>query len=278
MNHTMKQFLVWGAAFLFLAWCSHDTNEKQADVVPETAPTQEEIMQAKTMSKIYNFPIGEEYIYIHPIAHATAMVEWWDDVIFADPAEDIEKYKWYTPSIVFISHEHGDHFKNDVLEALNTPDVKFLASQSVYDQLSAELQANTTAMVNGDTLEHNGFTITAIPAYNIREEALGFHPEGRDNGYIFEKDGYRVYFSWDSEDTPEMRALEDIDIAFVSMNLPYTMSIESAISWVLDFAPTVVFPYHYRGKEGVADIEAFKLGLETQNSDISVMIHDWYSE
>lgn len=107
--------------------------------------------------------------------------------------------------------------------------------------------------------------------YNLREEALEFHPKGRGNGYIVELGGQRIYISGDTEDIPEMRQLTDIDIAFVCMNLPYTMTVESAASVVLDFKPKKVYPYHYKGTEGFSDVEKFKSMVTERNKDIEVV-------
>ncbi len=217
-----------------------------------------------------------EKIVVKPISHATAIVEWWDKVIYADPAQSLEWNK--IPDVVFVSHEHGDHYNEEVLVEILERDtnVVFLSSQFVYDSLSPQLQENTVVMNNGDGFNTNGFNVTAIWAYNIREDALHFHPKWRGNGYIFERDGFRMYFSGDSEDTPEMRALSWIDVAFVSMNLPFTMSVDSAADAVAEFGPEYVFPYHYRGKDGLSDLESFEQMLTEKNPDVEVVLWDWY--
>jgi len=121
-----------------------------------------------------------------------------------------------------------------------------------------------------------GMTIEAIPMYNLRDEALNFHPKGRGNGYVISLAGERIYISGDTEDIPEMRELTNIDKAFICMNLPYTMTVESAASAVLDFKPKIAIPYHYRGKDGLSDIENFKQIIESKNSDIKVEFLKWY--
>lgn len=115
--------------------------------------------------------------------------------------------------------------------------------------LTDDQKARATAMANGDTGDILGVGIEAIPAYNISEDRLNFYPKGRDNGYVLDMEGFRLYVSGDTEDTPGMRALEGIDLAFVCMNLPFTMDAEAAASAVSEFAPTYVYPYHYRGRE-----------------------------
>lgn len=249
----------------------------------EWAETPTEVVDASISEDLSEDTSGGQFIFktdagseikIYPIDHATAVVEWDDITLYADPSSPIEWFE--SADFVFVSHEHADHFNTEALDSVLTDDTFFVTTQTVFEKLPEELKEKTTVMNNGDTLEEWGFTITALPAYNIREDALNFHPKGQGNGYIFEKDGFRVYFSWDSEDTPEMRALENIDIAFVSMNLPFTMSVESAANAVLEFAPTKVFPYHYRGQDWLSDIDTFKAAVEAWNPEIEVLFWDWY--
>ena len=111
--------------------------------------------------------------------------------------------------------------------------------------------------------------------YNTTPDRLQYHEKGRGNGYVVTLDDKRIYISGDTEDIPEMRKLKNIDYAFVCMNLPYTMTVEQAASAVSEFKPKVVFPYHYRGKEGMSDIEKFKK-MVSADSDIEVRFLDWY--
>ena len=112
--------------------------------------------------------------------------------------------------------------------------------------------------------------------YNLREEALKFHSKGRGNGYVFTVNEERIYFSGDTEDIPEMRTLKNIDKAFVCMNLPYTMVVESAADAVLAFKPKQVFPYHYRGTNGLSDVAKFKEIVNKNNPTIKVVQLNWY--
>ena len=114
-------------------------------------------------------------------------------------------------------------------------------------------------MANGEKTEVEGIAIEAVPAYNITAGKESFHPKGRDNGYVLTLGGKRVYIAGDTEDTAEMRALKDIDIAFLPMNLPYTMSVPKAADAIRAFKPKIVYPYHYRsGDKTKADMEEFK--------------------
>ena len=119
-------------------------------------------------------------------------------------------------------------------------------------------------------------SVEAVPMYNLREEALKFHSKGRGNGYVLTIDGQRLYFSGDTEDIPEMRALKNIDKAFICMNLPYTMTEESAASAVLEFKPKQVYPYHYRGNPNVSDVSKFKTLVNQGDANIEVVQLDWY--
>ena len=101
--------------------------------------------------------------------------------------------------------------------------------------------------------------------------------KGRGNGYVLEWNGTKIYIAGDTADIPEMRELENINIAFVPMNLPYTMDVDVAADAVLDFAPKIVYPYHYRGTEGLSDINEFKRLVSVGNPNIEVRTPDWYS-
>jgi L-ascorbate metabolism protein UlaG (beta-lactamase superfamily) len=224
--------------FLFLSSCNTSISQK-VDTTPEQNITsntgtmesvqisQNEILTASG----YSLMLKEEIVQIFPISHATFVAEWGSEVIYVDPAEALEAYTLYKkPTLVLVTHEHGDHFNLEVLETLVQEGVKLIVNPGVYEKLSPRLQTLALSMKNGDAQEISGLKIEAVPAYNIREEAKNFHPQGRDNGYILERNTARMYISGDSEDTPEMRALTDIDLAFVSMNLPFTMPLESAVS------------------------------------------------
>ena len=124
-----------------------------------------------------------------------------------------------------------------------------------------------------------GVGIEAVPAYNITEGRMDFHPQDRgDIGFVLTIDGSRVYISGDTEGTDEMRALEDIDVALVCMNLPFTMTAEQAAEVVAEFNPGVVIPYHYRGRDGgTQDPEAFAQMLSDAGAETEVKLHDWYN-
>jgi L-ascorbate metabolism protein UlaG (beta-lactamase superfamily) len=163
------------------------------------------------------------------------------------------------------------------LEALDLSQATVLAPKAVVDKLTDNLNIKSTVILNnGDSVIINGYSIEAIPMYNLREDALKFHSKGRGNGYVLNINGERIYISGDTEDIPEMRALKNIDKAFVCMNLPYTMTVENAVSAVLEFKPKEVYPYHYRGTNGFSDVNEFKRLVNQDDKDIKVVLLNWY--
>ena len=114
--------------------------------------------------------------------------------------------------------------------------------------------------------------------YNLPESDDSRHPKGRGNGYVLTIGGNRIYVSGDTEDIQEMRALEGIDVAFVCMNLPYTMDVDAAASAVVEFEPQIVYPYHFRGKGGYSDVDKFKELVISQNNSIDVRLRKWYDK
>ncbi|MDF0600572.1 MBL fold metallo-hydrolase [Psychromarinibacter sp. C21-152] len=225
------------------------------------------------------FPTDGGEIVVHPVEHASVVFETPAGTIYADPVGDPGRYADFPePDLILVTHEHGDHYNADTLSALAGEDTPILTNPAVYDMLPEALKARASRIANGESTELAGVPIEAIPAYNLTEGRLNFHPEGRDNGYILSIDGMRVYISGDTEGTPEMRALEDIDIAFVSMNLPFTMAAEQAADAVAEFAPTYVYPYHYRGRDGgTQDPEEFARLLSEAGAETEVKLHDWYN-
>lgn len=214
---------------------------------------------------------------ITPIMHATAVLAWGDTTIYTDPTGEAKAFAGQKPAnIVVVTDIHGDHLSTSTLEGVVGENTALIVPQAVKDLLPAELAAHATVLGNGDTIEEQGFSITAIPMYNIPVSPTAFHTKGRGNGYVIEKDDTRVYIAGDTSDTPEMDALKDIDIALLPMNLPYTMSVEDAAKATLAFKPAHVYPYHYRGPEGLADVNKFKSLVNAGDPNIDVVLLDWY--
>lgn len=213
-----------------------------------------------------------------PISHATAVFSWSGKTFYIDPVGGKDAFAGQkTPDMILVTDIHGDHLNAETLAAVTAPNTKIIVPQAVADQLPEDMKPKLIIVKNDETINLMGFEITGIPMYNLREEAKQFHTKGRGNGYVIEKDGMRVYFSGDTEDIPEMRALKNIDKAFVCMNLPYTMTVDKAAEAVLDFAPKQVYPYHYRGQGGLSDVAKFKELVTAGNPKIEVVQLDWYA-
>jgi L-ascorbate metabolism protein UlaG (beta-lactamase superfamily) len=188
-----------------------------------------------------------------PIKHATFVLQSDKATIYVDPVGDAAAFSAFpAPDLILITHIHKDHLAPELVATLKQDKTKIIGSPTVIDQLGYG-----TAISNGGTTDMLGLEIEAIAAYNTTTERLKIHPKGRDNGYVISKSGVRLYISGDTEDIPEMRSLKNIDIAFVCMNLPFTMTVDQAASAVNEFKPGVVIPYHYRGKPDMSDIDAF---------------------
>lgn len=216
-------------------------------------------------------------ITIQPITHGSVVLKWNDQVIYVDPYGGGTLYEGLeAPTYILITDIHGDHLNMNTLEAINTSNAQLVVPQAVMDQLPNEMKAKAKVLGNGNDMRAAGFNIAAIPMYNLPEDETSRHTKGRGNGYILTMGGKKVYFSGDTEDIPEMRALKNIDVAFVCMNLPYTMDINQAASAVLDFKPVVIYPYHYRGTGGLADVEGFKELVNEENEGIEVRLKNWY--
>jgi len=221
----------------------------------------------------------ENKVRIHPISHASMILQYEEIDIYVDPVGPDSLYTAFPdPDLILISDVHGDHFSLATLEALTTENAKIIVPQAVADGMPDAFTPQIDVLNNDETKERYDILVEAIPMYNLREEALGFHQKGRGNGYVLNIDGIRIYISGDTEDIPEMRALEDIDIAFICMNLPYTMTEESAADAVLEFGPKQVYPYHYRGRPDVSDVKKFKEIIYTGNPQIEVVLMDWYPD
>ncbi|WP_134091343.1 MBL fold metallo-hydrolase [Olivibacter sp. XZL3] len=219
--------------------------------------------------------IGE--ISVHPIEHATFMLTWKNKLLLFDPSTDKERLnKLKSPDIIFITDIHGDHFNISSLKNVDISKSTFIVPPVVAEQLPDDLRQKAHILKNGESANIAGVKIEAIPMYNLPESADAYHTKGRGNGYVVSLGGQRVYVSGDTEDIPEMRTLKDIDLAFICMNLPYTMTIKQAAEATLAFKPRIVYPYHYRGQHGKSDIASYKQLVNEKDSSIQVIIRDWY--
>jgi L-ascorbate metabolism protein UlaG (beta-lactamase superfamily) len=191
------------------------------------------------------------------------------DTIYIDPAHPGNIAGLHPADLILITDIHPDHLDVAYIAALSDQNTEIVAPLAVQATVKT-----AKVLSNGESIQWHNWKILAVPMYNIHHmmpNGTPFHPKGRGNGYILSYGGKNFYFAGDTEGTPEMRALEDIDVSFVPMNLPYTMSPEEAADAVRAFKPKVVIPYHYRGQ----DPQKFADALS--GSGIEVRLLDWYS-
>ena len=216
---------------------------------------------------------------IHPVYHGSFWMQWNNLRIAVDPYGGIERYKEMAKAdLILITDIHGDHMDSSTLVQLNLENTFILAPAAVAEKLAGFLPAEQKIKVlaNGDSTQWRDIVIQAIPMYNLPDTATSRHPKGRGNGYVITLGGKRVYVSGDTEDIPEMRALQAIDIAFICMNKPYTMDIYQAANAVLAFKPAVVYPFHFRQPEGLSDVQEFSRIVKDANPSIDVRLRKWY--
>ena len=200
------------------------------------------------------------------IGHGTLMLTWQNKVIHVDPVSREADYtKLPKADLVLITHEHGDHLDPKALELIRQPQTKI-----VLTKICAEKVAGGLVMKNGDMRTVDGLKIEAAPAYNIahkRPDGNPFHPKGNGNGYVVTFGKLRVYIAGDTENIPEMKDLKKIDIAFLPMNLPYTMTPAMVADVARVFAPKILYPYHY----GQTDPnELVKLLADDKNIEVRI--------
>jgi L-ascorbate metabolism protein UlaG (beta-lactamase superfamily) len=224
------------------------------------------------------FQTKKANLEITPVFHAALIMQWNGVTVYADPYGGVERYKnQKAPDVVLITHEHGDHLDETTLNGLDLTKTELIAPQKVIDQLKNKTFAKITVLGNGQNLTIKNIKIEAVGMYNLPEETAR-HKKGAGNGYVVNFGGKRVYLSGDTDGTPDMRALKNIDVAFVCMNPPYTMDVAPAADAVLAFKPAVVYPYHYRQPgDKLSDIEMFKKLVNDKDAKIDVRLRNWYT-
>lgn len=155
--------------------------------------------------------------------------------------------------VILVTHEHGDHFDPEAIKALSKDGTRVILNPATQQKLGYG-----EAIANGGTATFGRFGLTAVPAYNNSEGHLQFHPKGRDNGYILEVKGMRIYISGDTEDIEEMAGYGPVDVAFLSANQPYTMTVEQCVRAAKTLKPGTLIPYHLSN----TDMQAIKDALE----------------
>ncbi|NQT86158.1 MBL fold metallo-hydrolase [bacterium] len=201
------------------------------------------------------------------VGHGTLMFTFGKTVIHVDPTSREADYtKMPKADLILVTHEHGDHLDPQAIAAVRKKETAIVLTAIC----AAKLPGGGTVMKNGDIQTVAGMKVEAVPAYNIvHERSAGkpFHPKGAGNGYILIFGKTRVYVAGDTENTPEMKALKDIDVAFLPMNLPYTMTPAMAADAAEALQPKILYPYHF-GKTDTAEL--VKLLADEKGIDVRI--------
>ena len=222
-------------------------------------PQQTEVDEFKTES-------GKE-VKLHALVHSSIRIEFGSLELYIDPVRQlgnrtIDYTSMPQADFIFVTHEHGDHYDKDAIKQLSKVGTRFITNRRC-----ADMQGYGLVMKNGDKEDLNlGIKVEAVPAYNTSEGRTQFHPKGRDNGYILNLDGLRIYIAGDTEDIPEMADIHDIDIAFLPCNQPYTMTPDQLIKAARVIKPKVLFPYHY----GQTDVSTLPASLKDDGIDVRI--------
>lgn len=221
-------------------------------------------------SNVLSFPTSAGDVKITPLYHASTLIEAGGKVIYLDPAKPAKLTGLPKADLILITDIHPDHMDPDSISQVSKPGTEIISSAAV-----AQTVTSAKPIANGESKTWQNWNIEAVPAYNLkRGPSPGklFHDKGRGNGYVLTYGGKRFYFSGDTEGVPEMRELKNIDVAFVCMNLPYTMPPDEAADAVKAFHPKIVVPYHYKG----SDLSVFQKALE--GTGIEVRTVDYYPQ
>jgi len=228
-------FLCVLALILLLPALASAQSKKPADVIPTAA--------------------GD--VTVTFLGHASLMLEWQGKVIHIDPVSSQADYSSLPKAdLVLITHEHRDHLDTGAIDAIRKPGTLFCTSLKASAPLSG-----ATVLKNGESKQLLGIGIDAVPAYNrknMRPDGDPFHPRKAGNGYVLHFAATRIYIAGDTESIPEMEALKGVDVAFLPVNLPYTMSIDMLVEAATLIQPKILYPYH----TGDTDMERVKMRLK----------------
>jgi L-ascorbate metabolism protein UlaG (beta-lactamase superfamily) len=208
------------------------------------------------------FPLPGGSLKISFLGHGTLLLDYNGWIIHVDPVSAEADYASLPPAdLVLVTHEHSDHLDPKAVARISRPGTVILTNPA-----SAGKLPGATALRYGESRTVGSVKVEAVPAYNTTPGRDRFHPKGRDNGYLLTIEGKRLYIAGDSEDTPEMKALKDIDIAFLPMNQPYTMTPEQVAKAALAFKPRLLYPYHF------GDTDTARLAALLEGKGIEVRI------
>jgi len=217
----------------------------------------------------FSSPTGDK-LSITLIRHGSIALTYKGFNIQVDPVtrlgdKEIDYAAFPPADCILITHEHGDHYDPDAIGKLSGERTRILLNPATRAKFGGG-----EAVSNGDTLRVGPVGLIAVPAYNITEGHLQFHPKGRDNGYILDFDGLRVYVSGDTEDIEEMAGFGPLDVAFLSANQPYTMTTTQCVEAAMTLRPKVLIPYHLSD----TDMQEIKTVLDSNDSGIEVRLYE----
>jgi L-ascorbate metabolism protein UlaG (beta-lactamase superfamily) len=219
--------------------------------------------QSKYEEDIFKTAAGD--LKITFIGHGTLMFAVNNFIIHIDPWTNVGDYSQLPKAdLILVTHHHGDHLDKKAIEMISKSGTQLILTAKC-NESQPELKGKV--MNNGEKLKVGFIDIEAVPAYNIehkRDDGSPFHPKGEGNGYVLTIGGKRFFIGGDTENTPEMKALKNIDVAFLPMNLPYTMTPEMVANATLAFRPAILYPYH------TGETDLTKLAALLKNSGIDV--------
>ncbi len=196
------------------------------------------LIDAQNMDEFTN---GKDNIKIYFVGHGTLYFDFNGIIIHVDP---VQRYGDYDNNpkadIILITHAHGDHLDTNAISKITKDDTKLIITKEAYGKIQ-----KGTILANGKSVKVKNINIEAVPAYNITKGREGFHPKDVGNGYILTLENKRIYIAGDTEDIPEMKKIKNIDIAFLPMNQPYTMTPEQVVNAVNMIKPKILYPYHF---------------------------------
>lgn len=202
-------------------------------------------------------PTSQGDLQITFIGHGTLMFQFAGKTIHVDPVSGYADYaRAPKADVILVTHEHGDHLDKDAIAKISTPATAILATRACVERLG-----KGEVMRNGDLRQAAGLSIRAVPAYNLvhmKSPGKPFHPKGEGNGYVITFGNRNVYVAGDTENIPEMAELKNIDVAFLPMNLPYTMTPEMAAAAAKAFRPKILYPYHFGNTDTAKLVELLK--------------------
>jgi len=221
-------------------------------------------------------------VVITTFIHASVQLEHAGKVVHVDPWSVANLSAARPADLILVTDDPGHHLDVKAIAALRKPGAPVVIAANGLTRVPDGI-----VMKNGERREVAGVLVEAVAAYDITP-GEPYHPVGEANGYIVTLGGLRVYVAGVTECVPEIRALQDIDVAFFPMNLPLQrMEPDAAAACIRSFRPRVVYPYHYdqewvtrvgkgepRGTATTRGLASLKAALAADG--IQVRLGEWY--